>query len=332
MARAFAGKPEHERWVVILNEFTDTGIDVLTVAGQARGEFDVRLVPGGCLCCASELDFTRTLRELVRGPRPARLFVEPSGIGHPAAIVEELLTHQSHGSVRLESIVCLVDPGRLHAVREPGVARDQAEVADALVLAKADLATDATRAEFAALAGDFYPPKRWVGECAHGDLPPPALAPPGPRAPFAVLPPRPTDHAPEHATAVGEGSAAASAEAPGPALALPGIGAERRIARHVGREAGAWVFERRVGFSRPALVRTLERDARLAPVERLKGVFRTGSEHWALVQVADGRVSVAESSWRRDSRVEVLLRPGARADWPAWDALWESVTDVATPR
>jgi G3E family GTPase len=40
-------KPEHELWVVILNEFTDAGIDALSVAESARGSFDVRLVAGG---------------------------------------------------------------------------------------------------------------------------------------------------------------------------------------------------------------------------------------------------------------------------------------------
>ncbi len=33
-------KPEHELWVVILNEFTDAGIDALSVAESARGETD----------------------------------------------------------------------------------------------------------------------------------------------------------------------------------------------------------------------------------------------------------------------------------------------------
>ncbi len=72
IARLFAAKPESERWVVILNEFTESGIDVLTVAGQARGEFDVRLVPDGCLCCASSC--------AVRGRRGCSSSPRASGI------------------------------------------------------------------------------------------------------------------------------------------------------------------------------------------------------------------------------------------------------------
>ncbi len=202
-----------------------------------------------------------------------------------------------------------MDPSRVAPVLAgAGVARDQAEVADVLVLSKADLATPAQKSVFASLAAEFYPPKRWIGEAPHGVLPGEALAPPVPRAAFAILPPTP----PEHASA---------AAPPLETTPLPAFGAERRASTRVGRGVAGWTFERRIGFARPRLTAQLQETARLG-AERVKGVFRTGPEHWALVQVADGRVEVQESSWRRDSRVEVLLAPGSRADWPAWDALW----------
>ena len=77
-----AHKPEDELWVVILNEFTDAGIDALSVAQSARGNYDVRLVAGGCLCCVGELEFGKQLRDILRRFKPARLLIEPSGAGH----------------------------------------------------------------------------------------------------------------------------------------------------------------------------------------------------------------------------------------------------------
>ena len=100
-----------------------------------------------------------------------------------------------------------------------------------------------------------------------------------------------------------------------------------QIVAHLDRTAAAWSFERRTGFSRPALARALADGALLRDVDRLKGVLRTGPEHWALVQVANGTVSFTESSWRRYSRIEVLMREGATADWSAWDALWAAAVD-----
>jgi hypothetical protein len=43
------------------------------------------------------------------------------------------------------------------------------------------------------------------------------------------------------------------------------------------------------------------------------------------VQKVGAQLVVEESSWRRDSRAEVVLTPGAPADWARWDALWHGV-------
>src|SRR6202046_346953 len=104
-----ATKPESELWVVILNEFTDAGIDALSVAQSARGNYDVRLVAGGCLCCVGELEFAKQLRDILRNFNPARLLIEPSGAGHAADIVDALSVYESQRALRLDSVVCLID-------------------------------------------------------------------------------------------------------------------------------------------------------------------------------------------------------------------------------
>src|ERR1700749_2291847 len=85
-----ANKPAEGLWVVILNEFTDAGIDALPVAESSRGNYDVRLVAGGCLCCVGELEFGKQLRDLLRNFKPARLLIEPSGAGHAADMVDAM--------------------------------------------------------------------------------------------------------------------------------------------------------------------------------------------------------------------------------------------------
>ena len=164
IARLLAEKPPQQDWVVLLNEFSDAGIDALTVASAARGAFDVRLVPGGCLCCAGEQDFRRNLQELVTTRRPDRILVEPSGLGHPAGIVEELLGWEATGRLRLAGIVALVDPQRLRddAALAPGSeAYAQIEIADALALSKADLADGEDLRRFEALAASLFPAAGW---------------------------------------------------------------------------------------------------------------------------------------------------------------------------
>jgi G3E family GTPase len=85
IARLLASKPAAEFWLVILNEFTDTGIDAVTLAAAARGAYDVRMIPGGCLCCTGEEDFRRQLSGVLNLPPHSNppAVIEPSGIGHP---------------------------------------------------------------------------------------------------------------------------------------------------------------------------------------------------------------------------------------------------------
>lgn len=337
IARLMAEKPPDENWIVILNEFTESGIDALTVAGGARGVFDIRLVPGGCLCCAGELDFARQLRELTRVTRPDRLIIEPSGIGHPAAITEELMQHQTYGSLAIESIVCLVEPkraGELLAAAE-SVERAQAEVADVLVLSKAELASDTERAAFDALVSGLYPPKRWSGEMRAGELPRQAIAPhAGERIASSVA--RSGAHAREAASAQhtdhhgdhdhDANDAPAPRDSPAEPIKLGAFTAARRTQSAVGRQGVAWTIDRSAVFARPRLLALLNSAGEGAPldgIERFKGVFRTGPETWLLVQRAGDELSAQESSWRRDSRAEALFVAGASAHPSAIEAALE---------
>jgi G3E family GTPase len=331
IARLLAAKPAHEDWVVLLNEFSDAGIDALTVASAARGAFDVRLVPGGCLCCTGEQDFRRNLQELVTERRPHRILVEPTGLGHPAGIVEELLAWESSGALRLAGVVALVDPQRLRdgSLRAGGDAHAQCEIADALLLSKPDLADADDHARFAAFAAALFPAKSWVGPMVDGRIPPQALEPRrlAPRDPPPIG--RPPVHAAERhehgrtAAAAGDAGSALADEAGAEVAVANGL---RRDARHIGHAAWRWVFPRSVAFSRPRLESLLAsagaEDRPLGAVVRVKGVFRTGEDDWVLAQW-DGRgVDVRPSSWRRDSRVEVLLEDLPAAPATTWDAAW----------
>lgn len=300
IARLFAGKPPEQHWVVLLNEFTQTGVDALNIASQAQGSYDVRVVPNGCLCCTGEAEFTATLRALLRGTRPERLIIEPSGIGHPAAIVDHVLAHQARGALRLDSVVCLVDPARLDLLAAPSerVEYAQADVADALVLSKPDLATAAQRQQFRTWAAGFYPAKRYIGETAGGALPTEALALTGSRE-ARFLPLRNAEHA-----------AAREADATPiePASPLPAAVVERDWRHALGHVGGGWVLSRDLVFARPRIAALLSADdGPLASAIRVKGVLRTGVDRWLLVQRTGSTVTLEESNWRRDSRFEVML-------------------------
>src|SRR3984957_10311094 len=172
-----AHKPEEELWVVILNEFTDAGIDALQVAQAARGNYDVRLVAGGCLCCVGELEFAKQVRDILRNFKPARLLIEPSGAGHAADIVDSLSIYETQQALTLDSVICLVDSldaQRILRARSPNE-WSQIQSADVLLLTKPDLAGEPERRAFDEIAAAQYPQKRYLGSCRNGELPPEAL-------------------------------------------------------------------------------------------------------------------------------------------------------------
>lgn len=323
IAKLLSSKPVDEYWVVILNEFTDVGVDALTLAAAARGAYDVRVIPGGCLCCTGELDFRRQLRAILQERRPHRILIEPSGIGHPGAVIEELRGQERAGALRLASTVGLVDPKRLTVFDTEGVERDQIAAADVLLLSKADTATADERRLFETKARQSFPPKRWIGLGDIDALSTTALNPPADKYQF-MLPARPDVHArareqaqkhvheivpQERATQFGKYSIAATEH-----LLLD-------------RRACGWTIPREATFNRVKLVESLEQggEGLLLDVERLKAVLRTGIDHWTLFDVSAGGTNNQPCGWRQDSRIEVQATPGADVDWTRWDQYWRSM-------
>jgi G3E family GTPase len=287
-------KPRDELWVVILNEFTDAGLDALSVAQAAHGAVDVRLVAGGCLCCVGELEFGKQVRDILRNLRPTRLLIEPSGAGHAADIVDELATYAAQGALTLDSVVCLVDP--LDALRLV-THRDtnewsQIQSADVLLLSKAETASAASRDAFDAIAAAQYPAKRYLGTCAGGVLPPEALAQYSRPSAFSLVRDSQEAAAPRTTEFVIGGHA----------------GSETQL-QQLGLWAVSWVLPPQLTFSRVILEPRLEWmfDAYQSWLRRAKAVFRTGPGPSWLVQTHGRGLSGEDSAYRRDSRMEIVL-------------------------
>jgi G3E family GTPase len=310
-----AGKPDNELWVVILNEFTDAGIDALSVAEAARGQYDVRLVAGGCLCCVGELEFSRQLRDILRHIKPARLLIEPSGAGHAADIVDTLSIYETQQALRLDSVICLVDAldaARLVHARPP-VEWSQIQSADVLLLSKPDLAAEPDRQAFDEIAAAQYPAKRYVGSCRNGELPAEAL--------------QKFDRSPAFSLLQDAGAAPAQSEA----FSIAGLVGSETHSQQLGLWAVNWVLPRELTFSRvviePRLAWLLQ--AFDGWLRRLKAVFRTGPGPSWLVQSHGRGVAGEDSAYRRDSRIEMVL---TSAPTPEFLNEWRGLLrDAANP-
>jgi G3E family GTPase len=309
-------KPAAELWVVILNEFTDAGIDSLNVAQAANGSFDVRLVAGGCLCCVGELEFGKQLRDILRELKPARVLIEPSGAGHAADIVDVLSVYERQGALRLDSIICLVDPIDAERILRARPANEWSQIqsADALLLSKPDLAGVAEHAAFDAIAAAQYPLKRYVGSASQGELPPQALERFERGATFSLL---------------AERSDTAYAAAP---FEIAGLSGSEAHGRQLGLWAVQWQLPGELTFARVLLEPQLrwQLDAHQGLLRRMKGVFRTGPGPAWLVQGTAHGLAAEDSAYRRDSRLELVLTAAPSAQF--LDQWRRMLREAANPR
>lgn len=153
-----ATHPAGERWAVLVNEFGEVGVDGALLADQ---EVIVQEVAGGCLCCVAAPAFTTGLNRLIRQHRPDRILIEPSGLGHPAQVLETLSGPLYSDVLETRATVCLMDARHLESPRhlEHPNFQDQIHLADVLVANKRDLYAPDDFAAFEAFAAQLRPKK-----------------------------------------------------------------------------------------------------------------------------------------------------------------------------
>lgn len=320
IARLLADKPATEFWLVILNEFTDTGIDTLTLAAAAHGAYDVRMIPGGCLCCTGEEDFRRQMTGVLTQPEstwPMRILIEPSGIGHPGAIVDELRLFERGKSVQLHSTIALLDAQRADFDALDATTQAQVDAADVVLLSKAELADAATQAAFSAWAESLFPRKRLVALSEHGLIPAQALAPSPALFSFDQRI-RSTLHQSEHAHAL-----ITHRE-----LQLANVTVQAKAQALLGREACGWIIPSQIMFELSKLDSLLTSASDWQGVERFKAVLRTDIDRWHLLQRWGTQGSITECNWRQNSRIEVQLAEGHAANWAVWDERWQRISQL----
>jgi Ni2+-binding GTPase involved in maturation of urease and hydrogenase len=145
-----AQRPAGERWAVLINEFGQIGLDAALLTQDADG-IALGEVAGGCLCCVNGAPFQIGLGRLLRKARPDRLFIEPSGLGHPAQLLRQLSEVPWQGVLAVQPCVLVLDAQALAAGKPLPAAQQQAlDSAGLLLLNKAEGLDDRDRQRIAA--------------------------------------------------------------------------------------------------------------------------------------------------------------------------------------
>jgi G3E family GTPase len=296
-----ARRAERERIAVVVNEFGTLGVDGALLSDCAS--CILREVPGGCVCCTAMADLEASLEEVSDLVAPTRFVLEPTGLARPSELVDLLRGPRWATRFDVRPVITLLDPQQdlAQAYASSPLFRDQVDTGDILVVNRCDLASEAEIRAAEEFANGLVPAKLLVVKASRGALPDAVwdLERPAP-------PPGTTLLGTRHAHAHGD--------------SLEG---------HVGR-----------GIAHPpervydadlllAVLRRLKGGALTrGHVARVKGLFHT-TAGWCVHEIAGDRLTTAETSWRRDSRVDVILKAPDPGDF---DALEAALKDALVPR
>ena len=134
-----ARKPPGEYWAVIVNEFGEVGIDQDLL--EQTPDMQIKEVPGGCMCCSANVPMQAALNAVFRRRRPDRILIEPTGLGHPAGVIDFLQNEYLQTAIDLRATITLVDvrQWQQQKYREHETYAGQIAVADVLLANKTDL-------------------------------------------------------------------------------------------------------------------------------------------------------------------------------------------------
>lgn len=133
-----AQRPASERWAVLVNEFGQVGLDAALLSRDEDG-IAIGEVAGGCLCCVNGTPFQVGLGRLLRKAQPDRLFIEPSGLGHPLQLLKQLQQAPWIGVLAVQPLVMVLDAQALaRGERLPEAQQQALQSAGLVVLNKAE--------------------------------------------------------------------------------------------------------------------------------------------------------------------------------------------------
>ena len=298
-----ARRADRERIAVVVNEFGTLGVDGALLSDCAS--CILKEVPGGCVCCTAMADLEASLEEVSDLVAPTRFVLEPTGLARPSELVDLLRGPRWAKRFDVRPVITILDPQQdlPRAYAESGLFRDQIDTGDVLVVNRCDLASEEEILRVEEFARALVPAKLLVVRASHGVLPDAVWdleRPEVPRGTTLLVPAATTSHR------------------------LHGSPLEGHVGRGVAQPP-----ERIYDADRLLAVLEALRGGTLTKgrVARAKGLFHT-TAGWRVHELAGGRLSTEPTSWRRDSRVDVILKNPGEGDFFEWE---RALTDALVP-
>lgn len=290
-------KPKHEKWGILINEFGEIGIDAASLS-SFQTDTPILEVAGGCICCTAQFGLTQALNQLLEQPDLDRLLIEPTGLGHPAKIIDTLNQSPFIQPVLIENILCLLDPKQLTPLRwqKSAVMRDLVTLSDTLIINKTDLATPEDMAQAYLILDSLYPAKKSRVETQQGKIDLSCLSQPHETPHFVLL-----SGETQHQQTLKE-SIRPTQDEPNIQTSLPNV-LDFHLQNGEQTQSIGWIFQPNIQFNRTQLTKQINQWSSLI---RAKGLLRTGKE-WQNINWVENRLTFEDIAWRKDSRLELIF-------------------------
>ena len=319
-------RPAGERWSIFVNEYGMVSIDHALF--ESSSEVQVQELAGGCFCCDTAFMLKPLLTQFIRRTNPHRLLIEPTGAGHPASVIDTLQTVPFfRDTLDLRATICLVDPADFQNPQTCSMAvfHDQIQMADVVVINRLDKRTPEDVERCRRWIQEIDPPKLLVETTSFGQLRPEWLdldgvivrSPQFHDAHSAPAVQAPASHTEQIVMLSGPKAPAAGQTSGGSPIVhtLEQTPQPRKPVRlensGQGQWACGWIFAQDDVFDRNELLDLL---GYVHPIRRLKGIFRC-TDGWWLINRVGSVTSFQPSSYRRDSRLEII-KDELTSGWP----------------
>lgn len=137
MNRLLGSLEADTRAALIVNDFGEIPLDGTLID---RGDYALKELASGCVCCTLKGPLLQTLEHLAEDQSPDLILMETTGVAEPAEIAVSIRTERLSRLVTLGNVVCMVDAGSfLRYEKGLVVLGKQVTQANTIVLNKTDL-------------------------------------------------------------------------------------------------------------------------------------------------------------------------------------------------
>lgn len=310
-------KPKTENWVLLVNEFGSVGIDGAILSQDSTVQ-SVQL-PGGCICCTAQNEFEAAIHDILKTHQPDRILIEPTGLGEPDSLTDILQAPSFKNLIQLQTLFAVLDCASvtLQDIQNFTIMQTLLTMADIVLLNKHDLASAEQVETLQDYCNSLFPPKQAVLTCQQGKVAGHWLdlehtqrsntpfCKPSRHQALQTFIPKQTNH--------------------GIMLPFTPVTFPHPVERHYKNELGmqslGYIFKNDVTFDwkkLQSLFQSLNTADEFIGVKRAKGVLKVGAP-WMLFQWVNQQASREYISYRRDSRLELLIETGTAFDFHAFE-------------